>query len=376
MDKKNIYYTREILNITEGGISRDKAFYEYFENKEIWEILYLKTNRNVFIKIFQMYKEIKRLLKYKNKKIFMHQNNIFKIFPVKIFSNILFLKIFKLILNKISCENKLILEINDLVYEQAIDLELLTFKEQKRVERFQKELLNIKNATYIFAAEEMRKYTIKKYNLEKSKTYTCINGAIGLDIFYKIEKLEEITEIKCIYAGTLNKGRQIEKMINLFENKSIGAKLILIGIDGEWLNKKKYKNVIYMGAYPEQEALNIVAQCDLGLIPYDEKRLYYNICYPTKNSFYICGGIPILSTHLKETIKQFKDYNFIYTEKIEEWDNIISKLTREKINKAKIEINKYKNKFFWTYLINKLMEEIDKGEKIEKNRNIDISLSK
>lgn len=187
MDKKNIYYTREILNITEGGISRDKAFYEYFENKEIWEILYLKTNRNVFIKIFQMYKEIKRL--------------------------------FKLILNKISCENKLILEINDLVYEQAIDLELLTFKEQKRVERFQKELLSIKNATYIFAAEEMRKYAIKKYNLKKRKTYTCINGAIGLDSFYKIEKLEEIIEIKCIYAGTLNKGRQIEKMIDLFENK-------------------------------------------------------------------------------------------------------------------------------------------------------------
>jgi hypothetical protein len=37
-----------------------------------------------------------------------------------------------------------------------------------------------------------------------------------------------------------------------------------------------------------------VARCDVGLIPYDDSREYYNIAYPTKLSSYIVAGIPFL----------------------------------------------------------------------------------
>lgn len=75
-----------------------------------------------------------------------------------------------------------------------------------------------------------------------------------------------------------------------------------------------------MGSYSEEEAIQIVSSCDIGLVPYDESRLYYNMCYPTKNSFYITAGIPILIIPLEESLNQLEKYDILFIEKLENWD--------------------------------------------------------
>lgn len=352
-----IYYIRKIDKVIEGGVSRDIAFYNYIKNENKVKVKFLE-NENKVEKIFQIFREIFFLLNLKDKEIFLHQNSINILFPMKLFLNNYMTKVIYEIITKISKKNNFFLEINDLIYEQSIDLEILNDIERNSALNMQKTLFSIKNIKYIFASEEMRKYIIRKYKIDEKNTYTCINGSIKLEEKKEVEILKKEKKMKCVYAGTLNKGRQIEELIDIFENKVQNFKLVLMGINGEWILQKEYKNVIYLGSYLEEEALNIVANCDIGLIPYDHNRFYYNLCYPTKNSFYISAGIPLLITPLKESLNQFSKYNIFFTETLDKWSDLLNELSRDKIKEKKKNVEEIKDKFLWKNLIEEVFKNI------------------
>lgn len=351
-----IYYSREIEKINEGCGSRDSAFFNYIKDRNNTEVKYLKSNLLGMKKLKQSCRTIIHLLSQNNKIIILHLTSLNIIFPNKIFSKIFFNKILDIILEKVSEKNKLILEIHDLKYEQLIDLELSNEKIREQILKVQKKILNINNASYIFASEEMRKYSIEKYKTKSSKTWTCINGSIPLVNKKIIIKNENERKIRCVYAGTLNKGRQIEELINIFEKNLNNHELILIGKDGEWILEKKYHNVKYLGSYIEEEALELISNYDIGLVPYDSSRFYYNLCYPTKNSFYMSAGIPILITPLKESLNQLEKYNILFVEELKNWDKILNKITRKEIEEKKKNVEKIKEKFLWSTLINQNLE--------------------
>lgn len=347
-----IYICHIIESEDDGGMARNRAFYNFFLNKN--SKIYNMYHSNIMVRLFRLIVFIFQILSYRRKKIFIHIGSIFNIFPKFILRRkfgIFLLKKFIIILAK---KNHLIFEINDLPYEQAKDLDL-------PIENFYEEFQNIifnntLKSKYIFASNQMEKYVLEKYSIAPDYSQVLINGAPKLDESLgemKLMKEYNLFNVKYIYVGTMNKGRGIEELLTLFENRK--SYLFLVGPDGEWLLDylEKLSNIVYLGSYNEQMAMQIASQCDYGILHYDSSKFYYNLCYPTKNSFYIAAGINVISTKLKETQNVLSKYNIFLFEDFQKWESIIENPSCyfNKINN--IEENT-KEKFYWSTILNNL----------------------
>ncbi len=344
----HIYISHLPPIIKEGGMARNNAFFNYFCREQIHTINVFSTN--FFFRFLFTLKVILEVSLRKNKAIFIHQGTLLYLLPIKILKINFIFQLVLLILKRCSKRNQLTIEVNDLPYEQAVDLGLFI---DSFYLRFEKALFSLKAIHFIFASHEMESYVKEKFNL--IKTEVIINGGEKiknplLDTRYE---WENNSMINFIYAGTLNKGRQIEELILLFDNKE-NVQLILIGLNGEWINKEyRSKNIIYLGNFEEKIAHLIVSKCDIGIIPYDANRFYYNLCYPTKASFYITAGISFLSTPLLELKNVFEQYNCAFFKDINEWDSFLKKLEKDTIKEKNEIVKKISEKFTWSYLLNK-----------------------
>lgn len=347
-----LYLGYYIDKVDEGGLARNSVFFKYFLKLK-WEIknFYPKTKNE---RLKNLYYGIFLLKRIKNRKIFFHINSIPIIFTSKLLEIRIYRELICKIFEKLDLNNKLIIEVNDLSFEQAKDLQL---SEKKYWLEIEKRIYNLKNSHYIFASNLMRKYIVEKYNIKLKKTSVIINGGPFLKTSFLQEAQKYIKKndkIKYVYAGSLNKGRQIEELIEIFKNKS-NIELYLLGIWGEWIKDEiNSENIFYLGNFEEDLAQAIVSQCDVGLIPYDETKFYYNICYPTKASFYITAGIPFLCTNLIELKNMFNKENIIWFKKIEDWNNEVLFINKKEVEFKKNNIERIKNKFIWTNLLKKL----------------------
>ncbi|OXG08761.1 glycosyltransferase involved in cell wall biosynthesis [Flavobacterium araucananum] len=352
MKKQNYYFGYQTGSVNEGGMARNNAFMCYFEKKKFK--VYNLYHKSIFIRLFKLLMVLGLFLKLKKKKIVIHQGTLLLMFPIVFFRYSFFSKLVFALLQYVSKQNKFIIEVNDLPYEQSIDLGLPVNHIYKF---FQERLFSLKEANFIFASNEMKKFIQKEYNLAEHKIQTVINGGPELiKSNFKRDCLDwlQSENLKYVYAGTLNEGRDIEAMINLFFNIP-DSLLILIGPQGEWINKIKLSdNVKYLGDFQENEAHYLVSKCDVGLVPYDESKFYYNLCYSTKVSFYITAGIPILSTRLKEMVFIFKNKEMIIFDTISKWENIIQSLTKEHIFTMKKNVIIEKQNYYWEALLNRL----------------------
>lgn len=343
--------------VKEGGESRNKAFlkkmislqagvYNLF-NKNIFKRLYLTVN--IFLVLFFSRK----------KTILIHQGAWGYLFPISIFRHRLAQLLMTSTINHCSKKNKLIYEINDLTYEQSIDLELkLKYPHASKI--WQDKLLGSRNCHYIFAAHEMERYASQKYSIQSGRTSVVLNGAPPL-IQEKPSQLSsrnmawiESDKLKFVYAGTLNRGRQIEEVIAIF-GRLQNVLLILLGAEGDWIQEEKLPlNVIYLGSLTESEAHYIVSECNMGLIPYDENRLYYNICYPTKVPFYLMAGVPILSTPLRELQQLYADKEMFLFSPLNSWSETIGSLSKLELDTMKQQVLKNRDSLTWDSVLNSL----------------------
>lgn len=350
-DKDIIYFSNTDSSPQEGGMARNYAF--FLEMKKRGAKIYNYTSLNSFYRIFSSITSLFALLGFRNKKIVILQIVLLKyIFPFALFRFSWYRNFVKTILGFISKHNKLYIEVNDLIYEQSIDLGIDV---SPLAIIYQEFIFSQPNLHFIFASQLMGEYAVEKYGLKEGSFQTIINGAPEIDLSTQcpVEIIED-NKVKYIYAGTLNPGREIKRFIEIFaENKN--TTLILIGTEGEWIRDLKYDNIHYLGRFPEKEALTIASKCDIGIIPYNEEKLYYNICYPTKNSFYVAAGLPILCTPLQETMRVFSQYPQIaFFEKIENWSTFLKRTRKEDILAAKESVTHVKDKFFWKTLLNKM----------------------
>ena len=295
------------------------------------------------------------LLSVKGKKILILQNALsIYVFPISFFRFKAYRTAVGFLIRRISKRNTLYIEVNDLLHEQAIDLGLAVNPSYIHYEEF---IFRQKNVRFIFASQNMGEYVHERYGLPKDKYQVLINGAPRLKTnFSEAEPyLLETAKIRHVYAGTLNKGRQIEELIEIFKNIE-NAELILIGTEGEWINDLQLENIKYLGKFNEHDALCISAKCDVGVIPYTEEKFYYNICYPTKNSFYIAAGIPILSTPLKETMRVFENYpQAALFAPMDKWKAMVSLVSKDNIVKRKSYVKEISKDFIWDSILGKMI---------------------
>lgn len=325
--------------IKEGGYSRNYALMNWLKrNCSDLRILILSDN-----KIHRYIQVLFTLMKRKGKTIIfqyptigvpLFSNNIIKQWIVRIF--------FYLIRNPV-LGSRVIMDVSDLKYEQSIDLEVN--RELRNLEVDEARLFGLDNVLFIFASYSMRKYACDKYSIPYENTDVCINGGeplIKRDIDISMINKEKIN---FIYAGTLNKGRQIESLIKVFPDSS-NIHLYLMGSNGDWIITKQ-KNITYLGSYEELDAHFFASNCDVGLIPYDNDRLYYNIAYPTKLSFYITAGIPYLSTPVIEVERENKKINGGWLLPITEWGKIFLGTSKDDIKLKKKNIAKNMTNYMW-----------------------------
>lgn len=341
-----IYYLPE--SIHEGGVARNKAFYQAF--KLLSARMFNLYTKKTLVRLILSFKALIVLYSSKRKVIFIHQGTLFFIFSMVLLRISFFRKIIFGFLNRVAQKNKLVIEINDLIYEQSIDLELNVDEVFKIL---QKDLFGIKDCNYVFASNEMESYVTSKYFVPFNHSSVILNGAPKVQDYSNIIKDEEwmiSTKNKFVYAGSLNKGRQIEDLIKVFGGQK-NSLLIMLGNEGEWLNEIDLsENIIYLGNFEEGEAHYIVSKCDIGIIPYKEDRFYYNLCFPTKISFYLTAGLPILTTPLIELQKIFGDSEGILFSPIKNWEKVVQNLDRNTILEMKEKINKIKDNYYWESL--------------------------
>lgn len=340
--KINNYFGFITNSIVEGGDARSSAFNTYFTQNNCQSIL-VYGSANQIIRLFRGLRFVFFLLMTKEQYIFIHYIFIRHVFTDRLLGNSKFASIISWIINYASAKSTIIIEVNDLPYEQAIDLEL----PHNNLDKFDIKLYNLKSTNFVFASNNMRNYVVDKYNLPYSNTSVLINGGPCLNDSKNLSQIKE-TVLKFVYAGSLNKGRQIEDMINIFSKTK--HKLFLLGSGGDWLKSRKFPNVNYIGALRENEAHEFVSNCDVGLIPYDSSRFYYNLCYPTKASFYITAGLPFISTVLDELEHCF-DKNVAIFANINEWEMMINEISLDKVHKLKCAVKDISCKYEWNSLI-------------------------
>jgi hypothetical protein len=350
MNRETLYFVHLNKKLNDGGLSRNLAFYEYHLKKgaKVQNVF----RRNKFIRILSSIAIFRVLFFSKNKIIFIHQGTIIYLFPMSILKHSFFFKALFKALQHISNRNHLIIEVNDLPYEQAIDLELPVNIIDKQ---FEEALYSLKNCFYIFASQQMNDYVKEKFKIKDGYSEAVINGSTRLNANAIVlgDSYSWINDLKykCVYAGTLNKGRQIESLIELFI-KINHINLILLGDWGEWLlDYTLPSNVIYLGNKEQAVAQKIVSNCDLGLIHYNAERFYYNLCFPTKISFYLTAGLPVLTTPLTELKAHFGNSESVYFVEFDKWKAFLLSVNSEFIDEAKINAKTESIDYEWSSVL-------------------------
>jgi glycosyltransferase involved in cell wall biosynthesis len=344
---ENYRLLQKSKSVLEGGLARNIALMKWFQNNIVGLVeIKLKKNRiNNFFKVLIV------LIFNRNKTILFQYVTVgIPLFNRTVFgkiSSFIFLRSVKIS----SIFNDIIFDVSDLKYEQSIDLKIQNGK-IKLMQKFEEFFFKL-DVKFLFSSFSMQEYACHKYNISKEKNEVIINGGYISNLNYS--DIIEINSnfVNCVYAGTLNKGRSIEEMIKNFPIEK-GYKLYLLGIDGDWINKEvRRENIIYLGSYAQDIAHQIVSNCDLGLIPYDSTKKYYNIAFPTKLSFYITAGIPFLSTCVNEVMKITEKYQVGYTDDICNWTNKIRNLSKENLLNEKIKITNIMQDFEWDNIISR-----------------------
>ena len=350
------FYIKHFKGVAiEGGAVRNEAFYQHFRSVS-GVIIKDVAATNIFFRILNALKfSVYFRLRHADH-IFMHMGGIFVLFPTFIFQTPLARLVFNF-LGQISKNHHLHIEVNDLPYEQSRDLEL---PQQAFFQSFQRELFKLKDVTFHFASFSMRDYAVRFYGLKEEQCKVLINGSDKLSepdtTTAGLLKGLDADKLKYVYVGSLNRGRQIEDLIEIYAQA--GHYLLLLGPGGEWidhdLQSKQIQNIRYLGTFTDQVALQIASLCDMGVIPYDDSRFYYNICYPTKVSFYLAAGLPILCTKLAETEQVLKGKNVAEFLDIHAWSHFIAKGGREELTMLKRNVLQHREYFYWSSILQDL----------------------
>ncbi len=326
--------------ITEGGVSRDLAFSRALGSLATR----IQVGRGRLRNLYEVFKFL--LLPPKASVVVIHYPNIGVPVSDKTPAGQYIRKLYVLLVERLARTNVLCVDVADIPCEQALDLGLPIPRYYEDIE------FRLFNAAKVLmpASGSMQKMIVSKYPQLKSKnSIVCNNG--GAQYFPKGSQeknsLVEAKGVKFVYAGTLNKGRSIETLLDLFQGSR--NTLFLLGAGGDWIPDRirESRNILYLGELSEREAFRWVSDCDVGLIPYDSTRHYYNVAYPTKLSFYVAAGIPYLCTPVVEALEIHRRYECGWILPIDQWQEVIDGIDAADLASRKKSAIGSSNDFTW-----------------------------
>lgn len=330
--------------VVDGGYARNMAW-------DRWLRIHVANLREVRLKkgkIFHNLQVYRALLFNRGKTIFLQYPQV----GVPLFyTNLLEKMLSGFFFRCLTCavkRNQVVFDICDLKYEQALDLGYREEVQKYPFEEVEKKLLS-GGANYIFASGAMREYACKKYGIPMEQTDVCINGGPSGTENCEVPLVPDSEKINYVYAGTLDKGRQIEEMIDGFPEDE-KYHFYLMGPSGQWIQNQK-SNITVLGPVEEKSAHHFVSLCDVGFIPYDETRLYYQLAYPTKLSFYLTAGIAYISTPVNEVKRVDAAVHGGWLLPISEWKNQICRDSLDVLQKKKENVQKNRTGYEWDSIL-------------------------
>lgn len=315
----------ETDRITEGGVARDIAF----SRALIGIAKRVQVGGNALKNIYTVFKFL--LSPPMGSIVIVHYPNVGIHISDRFVVGNYIRKAYIFLIERLAKKNVLLIDVADMPSEQAIDLELPTPTHYQDIEHRLFDAATV----LVPASLSMKNLILSKYcGLSEKAFIVCNNGA---------EQYTQITPrsirtfgphgaVKFVYAGTLNKGRGIEQLLQAFNGRS--EELYLLGSGGDWISERilQSPNVFYMGELSESDAFKFVSDCDVGLIPYHSDRPYYNVAYPTKLSFYLAAGVPYLCTPVAEAIAVQNQYGCGWIHPMEKWVEFMDRLDSEELH--------------------------------------------
>ena len=181
-----------------------------------------------------------------------------------------------------------------------------------------------KKIKFIYISKEL----IKKYNINNKSI--ILDDAVDLTDFKKSSNSIKFKNT-CCYAGSLAKGKGLEKILEISKK----LKKIKFHIYGDFSNSeysindfKKYKNVIYKGYIKYSKIPNVLKRYEVLLMPYSNKVFgrgknleIGKYMSPMKLFDYLASGSIIIASKLDvyKHILNKKNSILIEEHKIEEW---------------------------------------------------------
>lgn len=203
------------------------------------------------------------------------------------------------------------------------------------------------------ADEYARLYNIKK-------PYVVLNAPPYRDTPVKPDIFRETFNIKkdqiiYLYQGGFNRGRSIEKILDIFSDLNDSQKVIIFMGHGALEERVKhdadrFENIFYHPTVSPDILLDYTSSADIGLCLIENTCLSYYYCLPNKLFEYMMADLPTIVSDLYELEKIAKKHDtgwILPQENINTLREIVKTTTAEDIKLKKENLKKIKPLYSW-----------------------------
>lgn len=216
---------------------------------------------------------------------------------------------------------------------------------------------------HIFNTHSLKNYYNQEFQLPPGKVLVLPNGADEPKVKLQPKERIDTSNISCGYVGSFNTGKGVDQIIEMAE-KLPEVKFHVVGGSEQEVNLYRQKNINnnieFYGFLPQKEAMQILANVDIALLPNQPKVLIGSngndigdVTSPIKLFEYMAMGKAIIASDLpviREVLRPNENALLAHHANVNEWVSAIYKLAEDKTlfntisNQAK---NDFENNYTW-----------------------------
>ena len=195
-------------------------------------------------------------------------------------------------------------------------------------------------------------YNLKEVYVIKNIPYRQDSRGICSNIIKKRFNIQD-NEILFLYQGSLNKGRGIEILLNVFSKADKNKHIVFMGYGTLEDVLKTYEiNCSNIHLHPlvnPEEIIYYSACADVGISLIENTCLSYKYSLPNKIFEYIFSGLPLIVSDLPDMGKIIDDFRCGWKVLINEKsvENLIESISKENIEKKRKNVLSCKDNFGW-----------------------------